>query len=569
MKLLSFTVGCSIVLFAGVCCQGNSGNNGKNTAAPTAAPTSGGNSPTLAPTPAPTDAPTSKPGGGNSKKTPAPTAAGNSPTPAPTIAPTSDGLVNETDENNTEINLDSRTLVHVQGQSGKFTVYNSQQGKSQGITINMDALREVDALGNTVGATGPKNEKHSFNSFATQQFTIEDAEAVVVGNVEATLIKFHSPINTIGKIQVDTYVMAGAGLVGPPGEKWAVANGDLKWNIKLYEWTFCGCNKGTEVGAYVDLDVSMKGPRSASFKQGSKSISMGDGVNLELSNQVLVDGVWMAMPTGYPMVTVKGSSTTFTFRFPKFNTSATYDPLISGMSPATSAPTPALTAAPTPALTAAPTPTSSPAPTPAPTAEEPSTPAPTLPKGPGATPSPTVVGATPMPTIPAEQRDQVAGSFEMKVADPAAFVQNEANKAPIAGGIAKAVNVTKDDVKVTLRLKSRRLAETSSSRRMADGAIVVEYIIFLPEDFDAAGTEAIKSALQATDVVDKLAKLINDEAGGAFTVEVTSSPSVTIREGTKKPVNEEEDYAFRYPAALAWTSLSLAVSSCVGSYLTV
>eukprot|EP00928_Gymnodinium_smaydae_P084533 TRINITY_DN677_c0_g1_i10.p1 TRINITY_DN677_c0_g1~~TRINITY_DN677_c0_g1_i10.p1 ORF type:complete len:580 (-),score=74.67 TRINITY_DN677_c0_g1_i10:841-2523(-) len=558
MKLLSFTVGCSIVLFAGVCCQGNSGNNGKNTAAPTAAPTSGGNSPTLAPTPAPTDAPTSKPGGGNSKKTPAPTAAGNSPTPAPTIAPTSDGLVNETDENNTEINLDSRTLVHVQGQSGKFTVYNSQQGKSQGITINMDALREVDALGNTVGATGPKNEKHSFNSFATQQFTIEDAEAVVVGNVEATLIKFHSPINTIGKIQVDTYVMAGAGLVGPPGEKWAVANGDLKWNIKLYEWTFCGCNKGTEVGEYVDLDVSMKGPRTASHTKGSKSINMGDGVNLELSNQVLVDGTWMAMPTGYPMVTVKGSSTTFTFRFPKFNTSATYDPLISGMSPSTPAPT----SAPTPAPTIPQIDVSTSSPTSQPTGAT-NTPAPT---GVGATPAPTLAGATPAPTLADEQRDRVGGNFEMKVADPAAFVKNEANKPPIAGGIAKTVSVPKEDVKVELSLKSRRLTDGSSSRRMADGDVVVDYIIFLPKG-DATGTEAIKSALQAGDIKDTLEKFINEEAGGAFTAELTSAPTVTFEEG--KPVESEEDYAARYSTTLVWTSLSLTLSYFAGSYLKV
>eukprot|EP00928_Gymnodinium_smaydae_P084538 TRINITY_DN677_c0_g1_i16.p1 TRINITY_DN677_c0_g1~~TRINITY_DN677_c0_g1_i16.p1 ORF type:complete len:416 (-),score=59.29 TRINITY_DN677_c0_g1_i16:838-2028(-) len=370
MKLLSFTVGCSIVLFAGVCCQGNSGNNGRNTAAPTAAPTS----------------------------------AGNSPTSAPTVAPTSDGLVNETDENNTEISvpatglvnlIDSRTLVHVQGQSGKFTVYDSIQGKAQGITINMDALREVDASGKAVGATGPKDSKHSFNSFATQQFTIEDAETVKVDNVEATLIKFHSPINTIGKIQVDTYVMGGAGQVGPPGEKWAVSNGDLKWNIKLYEWTFCGCNKGTEVGEYVDLDVSMKGPRTASHNKGSKSINMGDGVSLELSNQVLVDGTWMAMPAGYPMVTVKGSSTTFTFRFPKFNASATYDPLISGLSPSTTAPTPA----PTPAPTIPQIVVSTDAPTPVPTGS---------PTGPGATPAPTLAGATPAPTPVENEEDYAA-----------------------------------------------------------------------------------------------------------------------------------------------------------------
>eukprot|EP00928_Gymnodinium_smaydae_P043975 TRINITY_DN29371_c0_g1_i2.p2 TRINITY_DN29371_c0_g1~~TRINITY_DN29371_c0_g1_i2.p2 ORF type:complete len:160 (+),score=33.64 TRINITY_DN29371_c0_g1_i2:145-624(+) len=156
----------------------------------------------------------------------------------------------------------------------------------------------------------------------------------------------------------------------------------------------------------------------------------------------------------------------------------------------------------------------------------------------------------------------------MKVADAAAFVQNDANKAPIARGIAKGVGVSKEDVKVTLSLKSRRLMDASNSRRLADGAVVVEYVIFLPEDVDAAGTEAIKSALQATDITETLTKLINDEAGNAFTVEVTSSPSVTVREGTTSRKPGDEDHAARYTTTLAWTWLSVALSIFAGSCLT-
>mmetsp|Transcript_15868 Transcript_15868/g.39888 ORF Transcript_15868/g.39888 Transcript_15868/m.39888 type:complete len:109 (+) Transcript_15868:56-382(+) len=43
-----------------------------------------------------------------------------------------------------------KVVVDVQGQSGKFTVFEESKGGS-GIQITMDALREVDAQGNAVG----------------------------------------------------------------------------------------------------------------------------------------------------------------------------------------------------------------------------------------------------------------------------------------------------------------------------------------------------------------------------------------------------------------------------------
>eukprot|EP00928_Gymnodinium_smaydae_P010842 TRINITY_DN14082_c0_g1_i2.p1 TRINITY_DN14082_c0_g1~~TRINITY_DN14082_c0_g1_i2.p1 ORF type:complete len:626 (+),score=118.28 TRINITY_DN14082_c0_g1_i2:99-1880(+) len=588
MKANLFAIYCSIVLLGGVGGQGNSGNKGGGKEDPTPAPTatlggsatpaptagpgnSGGGKPTAAPTSSggvsPTAAPTEKPGGGKpdtptssptdkpggqgagDDKKPAGGGGGDDEKPADGGDSSAD-FSNITDENNTEVDLGtSRTLLHVMGQSGKFTIYNSLLGKAQGLTVTMDALKELDSDGNAVGATGSLSLKHSLNTFATQSFDIKDPVPVKVDGVDASLVAFSSPINSIGKIQVDTYIMEGAGQVGPPGEKWAVSNGDLKWNIKLFDWTWCGCKSGAEVGAFVDLDVSVKGPKTANMKKGSnKSIDMGDGVSLELSDQVLVDGNWTSMPAGYPKITVKGSSTIFTFRFPKFVASATYDPLVSGMTPPTSAPTPAPGSSPTP-----------------------ETPMPTFPKGPGATPAPTVAGATPMPTVADAERDQVAGSFALKVADPQAFVNNEANKAPIARGIAKAVNVSAEDVKVTLSLDSRRL----KGRSLADGQVKVEYIIFLSEDATSGGDVAaaaatIKSALQAPDITDTLAKLINEEAGAAFAVVVASKPSAEVVEAatpapTAPPAANSRGFTVACPTILTWTFLSLMLAVSHGA----
>eukprot|EP00930_Biecheleria_cincta_P049388 TRINITY_DN345_c0_g2_i2.p1 TRINITY_DN345_c0_g2~~TRINITY_DN345_c0_g2_i2.p1 ORF type:complete len:279 (+),score=55.60 TRINITY_DN345_c0_g2_i2:89-925(+) len=227
----------------------------------------------------------------------------------------------------------TRTVVDVQGQSGKFTVYDERSGKASGIQVTMDALREVDAAGNAVGTSG--SEKHSINTFAAQDFTFAPTEDVMLGesdDVPALKKSFWSAISTIGVLKVDTYVLGKSGSLGPPGETWAVKKGDLKWNIEFVGWNWCGCGKGgkDEKGAFIDVDISVKGLGDVETKgKSNKSLTLGGGLTLELSNQVKSDGNWIAMPVGYPKMTMQGSSTTFTFRFPRFNTSSVYDPILS------------------------------------------------------------------------------------------------------------------------------------------------------------------------------------------------------------------------------------------------
>eukprot|EP00928_Gymnodinium_smaydae_P087768 TRINITY_DN7198_c0_g1_i1.p1 TRINITY_DN7198_c0_g1~~TRINITY_DN7198_c0_g1_i1.p1 ORF type:complete len:121 (+),score=23.13 TRINITY_DN7198_c0_g1_i1:2-364(+) len=79
----------------------------------------------------------------------------------------------------------------------------------------------------------------------------------------------------------------------------------------------------------VDLDITVMGKGDAKQKGNkSTSVEIGGGLTLSLSDRVQIDGTWKTMPTGYPKVTMKGKSTTITFRFPKFTTKAWYDPLI-------------------------------------------------------------------------------------------------------------------------------------------------------------------------------------------------------------------------------------------------
>ncbi|CAK9015360.1 LisH domain-containing protein ARMC9 (Armadillo repeat-containing protein 9) [Durusdinium trenchii] len=226
--------------------------------------------------------------------------------------------------------------VNVQGQSGKFTIVpKGSSGNSVGIRVTMDALREVDASGNAVGQSG--SVKHSVNTFASQDFTVGDVELVSIGSVSASKVSFESTISSIGKLGVDTYLIATSGTVGMNTDSWEVGMGDLKWNIRLWDWTWCGdvgatCKNG-EVGDAVELDITVTnmGGGSASEKEGDKKeVSLGGSAELSLSTAVQTDCVWEEMAAGYPMITTQGSGTTLTFRFPRFIDSSLYDPVVSG-----------------------------------------------------------------------------------------------------------------------------------------------------------------------------------------------------------------------------------------------
>jgi len=240
--------------------------------------------------------------------------------------------------------------VKVLGQSGKFSVTRSKMGKKKNtrskVVIEMDSLTEVSAAGKVVGKAG--KEKHSLNSFASQEFsyTVEDMQASLVdanSTAKAAKVSFESEIQTGSKIAVDTYLIMGKGDVGTPTERWSVQPGDMKFNIMLSDWAWCGdsgvtCKQG-EVGAFIDLDIQIKGkkPKPEKKKNGTatanstrppQKFELGDGATVDLSNLVQLDGVWQSMPTGYPKLVTKGSKQVYTFRFPKFTKTAFYDPVL-------------------------------------------------------------------------------------------------------------------------------------------------------------------------------------------------------------------------------------------------
>lgn len=225
--------------------------------------------------------------------------------------------------------------VDVLGQSGKFTAYRTSLGKSDPnkVVVEMDGIAEIDAGGSPVGSGGSLSNKHGIQSFATQAFTFSPIETRSLGEgVNASMVAFDTAVNSIGQLKVETYILTQGGVVGPEGDNWTAAAGDLKWNINLSSWTWCPDSpcQGGGTGAYIDLDIAVKGSSDAPNSTGGKNstYSLGGGVSMELTNKVTVDGNVTEMPAGFPRIETKGGKQVFTFRFPKFNNYALYDPLL-------------------------------------------------------------------------------------------------------------------------------------------------------------------------------------------------------------------------------------------------
>lgn len=230
----------------------------------------------------------------------------------------------------------------VLGNSGKVKIGTTEDPSSDpdAVTITMDGMYERDAAGAAVGTSGAV--KHSFNSFASQQFQFGNIYTTTVGTATASALDFTASLVRNASLTVTLFMINAAGVITVNGnESFALGLGTLKFNVKVVGWPFCSadgagesaCSKGNtvEVGEFLDLDISIKGSGSATKVEGGvDKYGLGGGVGIDLSHAVMADDAWGNMPLGFPKVEAQGSSQVFTFRFPRFNASATYDPVLDG-----------------------------------------------------------------------------------------------------------------------------------------------------------------------------------------------------------------------------------------------
>jgi hypothetical protein len=213
------------------------------------------------------------------------------------------------------------TQVQQLGSSGKFRISNEKGDSDPNrVTIEVDSVFE-----------GPSSD-HGTPTVANQDFTVSAVTPTTVGNgVQASLVTFKTtletkgnPKTTYGILQLDTYIIQGSGTVATDTETFKVEPNDVKFNIILSDWAFDTASE------FVDVALVIKGRRSdADLREVEENVfDLGGSVPLILSGRVTVDGSETAMAAGYPRYTNNGGKYTFEFRFPKFTSSATYDPIV-------------------------------------------------------------------------------------------------------------------------------------------------------------------------------------------------------------------------------------------------
>jgi len=246
--------------------------------------------------------------------------------------------------------------VKVKGQSGKMTITIPSGNSSTSVECQMVALRQLDAVGNTLGGGG--SEKHSFNSFATQSFTFSEPMDDSYQNVSVAKITFDSTLVGSSRIKIHTFIFKEAGTLIVGNDVLNVSAGAVKFNVELGSWSWCGddvtCKGAEGLGDSVELDLSISAVDAAEgngrrllFVNGSEVNETDDnetmtitstdiesqehdlgGIDLTMLSTYSSDGgeTWSAMPEGYPKV----SGSTFTLKFPRWSGSVIYDPILQG-----------------------------------------------------------------------------------------------------------------------------------------------------------------------------------------------------------------------------------------------
>ena len=234
--------------------------------------------------------------------------------------------------------------VKVMGHSGKIAITsiksNSTNTTKETITINFSSLSEKDINGNEVGKTS--SVKHTFNNFAQMDFVLTPVLPIKFQTIDAFYVNLtaNSIVTPESVFIGNIFIFNGTGIINIGGTETAeVSEGTVKFSLDLENWPFCQnmtvcegphcCQKGqtTEIGSFLDFDLEISGSNPLG-NVTQYDYKFGDQTKLILSSMIMVDDGWKKMHDGYPKLNTQGNKNTFTFRFPTFNNTARYDPVI-------------------------------------------------------------------------------------------------------------------------------------------------------------------------------------------------------------------------------------------------
>ncbi|KAK2165051.1 hypothetical protein LSH36_55g00042 [Paralvinella palmiformis] len=156
-------------------------------------------------------------------------------------------------------------------------------------------------------------------------------------NVDAILEGDHQTVS----LGYDVYYATRSGAFVRNKELQRIYANNVILTLTLDGWKWCspcdGDDGASVTGAFLDVDVIVELPEGATVeeqdvKNGPREITLGNRMTLYLSNQVMTDGTWHAMPSGYPKLTAipdQPNSYAMIIRLPKFDVRVMYDPVIS------------------------------------------------------------------------------------------------------------------------------------------------------------------------------------------------------------------------------------------------
>ena len=99
----------------------------------------------------------------------------------------------------------------------------------------MDNIYELDAAGNIIANTGSNAEKHSRQTFASVDFSINTTpQRTSRFGVPADGIDFSTTLVGGSTLEVTTFTFLHNGIISPTAnESWAVAGGTIKFSISV------------------------------------------------------------------------------------------------------------------------------------------------------------------------------------------------------------------------------------------------------------------------------------------------------------------------------------------------
>lgn len=211
---------------------------------------------------------------------------------------------------------------------GQFTVEDDGLGPTDEnrVSLSLVTLTELDVNGVPVKAIDLENA----------QFGISQTSGIFFGGVDARRVSFSTTgeNGNAGNLILEAFQIRSNGtVINEGGESFAVQQGDVKFNIVMDKFPFCKAEQDADctgnAGEFVDVAAEIKSKQEA-VKSGQDDLTydLGGNVPLQLSGQLVLDGVPTPMPEGFPKIENVNGKTIVTVRFPKFQESVVYDPTI-------------------------------------------------------------------------------------------------------------------------------------------------------------------------------------------------------------------------------------------------